>query len=293
MKKAKGFTLVELLVVIGIIAVLISILLPSLNRARWQAQMVACTARLHDLMLAITMYANDNKGFLPPYPGDTGKANFSVFNTTGGVGAESIWRVSDTGNPNNPWAKNDAGANLGRLYRTKYIKVAREFACPSVKSEIDFENTARHFSYYTYNPHVKWLDSSKAVMQIWWKRLPNYGKVLVSQWDTYSSGITTVPNMPVYKRALIMDSVSAFSGANQQLDLSHVNGIRRGFNLAYADGSVISYYANNWTARQGDGKWNRVTDITNAIMHAADGGNVQWTGAWQNTFYNAFPVNPG
>ena len=65
MKRRHAFTLVELLVVIGIIAVLIAVLMPALNKARMSANLVKCQSNLRQIYSAVTIYVNENKGVLP------------------------------------------------------------------------------------------------------------------------------------------------------------------------------------------------------------------------------------
>ena len=63
--RRRGFTLVELLVVIGIIAFMISILLPALNSVREKARAIQCASNMRQLYTFCMMYAQENKGHLP------------------------------------------------------------------------------------------------------------------------------------------------------------------------------------------------------------------------------------
>src|SRR3954452_3301119 len=65
MRKRRAFTLVELLVVIGIIALLVGILLPTLSKARDAAARTACLSNLRELSNALRIYATENKDACP------------------------------------------------------------------------------------------------------------------------------------------------------------------------------------------------------------------------------------
>jgi len=97
MAKRRGFTLIELLVVIAIIALLMSILMPALNRVRKQARTTACLANLKQWGLMFSLYCQDNDGYF--FSGEVQGARNSVVATidgvtrTWGTGSGGFWRI--------------------------------------------------------------------------------------------------------------------------------------------------------------------------------------------------------
>lgn len=85
-RASHGFTLVELLVVIGIIGVLTAILLPALNKVILAAHTAACLSNVRQISLAIQMYASDNRGGLPRFAASQSQTTFAQ--GTGGAGTK-------------------------------------------------------------------------------------------------------------------------------------------------------------------------------------------------------------
>jgi prepilin-type N-terminal cleavage/methylation domain-containing protein len=248
--KRKGFTLVELLVVIGIIAVLISILLPTLARARESANRVKCASNLRQIAMASIAYANENRGSLPPTRFDNGPTQSPTY--------DYLFTYSYTHNWPGPGGQ-ELGANIGRLIVRKHLSTWDIIECPSSGRAQDDQ-----WRQYQYNIHIKQKGTAK---KVWWNKINNFGKAPKGPVTAYSlaSGSTGTYEFPSnVQRALACDFINDLEFAY------HATRQGRAWNLAYIDGHVSTVVADKRLSRQG-GNWGRFTDMLTALEYIDSG----------------------
>jgi prepilin-type N-terminal cleavage/methylation domain-containing protein len=129
--RRKAFTLIELLVVVAIIALLISILLPSLARARELSKRAVCSANLKGIGTAIATYANDNDQAYPIPPADmnatTGGASITAYTAASGLIGKVVARNVQTTSTSQAVSM---GRGLWMLVRDG-ATAPKQFICPS------------------------------------------------------------------------------------------------------------------------------------------------------------------
>ncbi len=141
MKPKKGFTLIELLVVISIIAVLLSILMPALNKVKEKAKIIVCKTNLHNIGLALTAYATEYDDGLPDIDPSamTAPSNSAYQNHTW-----YLWGKDQSSDPDFGWHVNPRP--LGR-----YIESDDVYECPAdnrPNPEVWFTSPSKTYTFY-------------------------------------------------------------------------------------------------------------------------------------------------
>jgi prepilin-type N-terminal cleavage/methylation domain-containing protein/prepilin-type processing-associated H-X9-DG protein len=152
----RGFSLAELLVVMGILAILVAILLPYLQKVREQERRVQCAENLHVIVQALRNYANLNKDFYPSTTYDVARHPIGYTAYTGADSTDPFAKGTGV-------APNDVTASLWLLVRGGFV-TPKLFVCPSTTDETDpmmtggqrvaadqrSNFTAGHFLSYSY-----------------------------------------------------------------------------------------------------------------------------------------------
>lgn len=166
--RKQGFTLIELLVVISIIAVLMAIMMPSLQKARSLAKRAQCSASQRGIMTAMQLYLNDFNNVF--FPAQNGERWFDLGKGSGNTGKVLYGTERDA---NGNATADAARAYWGTMY-SKYGASKELFECPSKKVDSGFWNIvnpgdeeAFRYSDYGLNGYTCWRNPQNEYQMIY------------------------------------------------------------------------------------------------------------------------------
>jgi prepilin-type N-terminal cleavage/methylation domain-containing protein len=271
----RGFTLVELLVVIGIIALLIAMLLPALGKVKEQANGLKCQANLRTLMQGVQMFAADYKGQLPGNDSDYDQVDWwkrcPFIGPPQGltVPATALLRMQDAPTKGTLW---------------KYIRNKQVYLCPSAQSAgqiLAGGGTNEYFDYVMF----KSLSGAKL------------SKVKSISWFNPNPGPRGNAISPTARQAptpyITQEHPATINNSNPEPGHSNVDAMTNihsgGAFYASIDGSVHWFQQYKWTSHGTRGeldalhlamRWVSKDPLTNGVKHLGRPGTR--FGDWNN-----------
>jgi prepilin-type N-terminal cleavage/methylation domain-containing protein/prepilin-type processing-associated H-X9-DG protein len=213
MRRNRGFTLVEVLVVVGIIAVLVSLLLPSVARAHESARRASCASRIRQLLSATAIYSAEWRGVLPHH-----------------VHSGSRYEVCISEPVRPEWP-----GSIPALYDHKYLPDASMFRCPGLEGNGDWwdsspeEAMSRGFLGYQFFGYSAMQASVPTGYGGYW----GIYWVMPSKIPDHSNHVMISCNVIDQKTAATI--THSFPEFNQT---GHSRTSNQGSNIGYLDGSV-------------------------------------------------------
>lgn len=280
-----GFTLIELLVVVAIIAVLASLLMPSLQNAKERGKQALCLSNMKQIHLALMMYADDNDGWFPPV--DYLTANiFNALAMSGDLGAGSGWCWD--ANPTRP------------TWMPRYFPNMNLLHCPAMDPNIITSYPATGHWYYDY-PKYKCYWASYRILAATSEWPGGYAPWVFYGWGLQAHGSTAsgIKRVPCPNIKFVGQSVSGYGSGGDQwgplyippaseepavLDLFDPSGKWNDIGGFHSGVPLHPYLLNNHSRLNGEnivfvdghGEWRTASAVTNRFAPNWAAGPFIW-----------------